>query len=384
MFDSVRRPVSPPVLSRRARPDRKAVASTAAAPKVSRPLFETRIHKLKKKDAKAIALELPGAAGVPFQATRSKLTGFIEKRDLQMFGPANPRTRTSVDVTFGKLNRDQFAQLHRSYGGKSAATYDPERSYTLLDFMPPQLQALAGRHLVYGERKLKGVRPLPFHTSPDRDRTKQDMSLFFGDAFQMETVMTDPKAFQEVRTLSAAQLDPAGDAQGRNKGLQPGDVMMVYAPTSEGGYQLAHSTTYVDKDLFFDKPDTDSKWGVHPYRFGTYGDVMNAIRSETKNMDGTTRGFGEYKVVIRRARSLPPPPRSVFSLSGKLNGAETLKILKKHAGPAYEKYAKALYPSFEGMAGPSLNSMGLYGSAKLPMTINAKTGVAGIPAAHRR
>jgi hypothetical protein len=74
-----------------------------------------------------------------------------------------PSFALSLNAKFiGRLTRDQFDALLKSYCGwsetKSRITYDKDREdYTLLDFLPPLMQATSGLHFKSSRRKQKGL-----------------------------------------------------------------------------------------------------------------------------------------------------------------------------------------------------------------------------------
>ena len=94
-----------------------------------------------------------------------------------------PGFALSLDADFGtKLDEATFKALKAAYctwsETKSRVVYEPGRRYTLLDFLPPLLQAVSGCHFQSSRRKQDG---LPSLVGKPDDRvqlyTKQEVLL---------------------------------------------------------------------------------------------------------------------------------------------------------------------------------------------------------------
>jgi hypothetical protein len=365
--------------------------------------FPATVVPLEEHEVTEVAgarLRIPG--DVPYQVTRSKLGGFQEKPTDEFTDPVIPEERTNIGVKFGTLTKEQFSHLHAAYGGKSQVPFDPAREYTLLDFMPPMIQALSGVQLLAEPVRIPGLmQPLAstegqvvedffanpnchgtsyellraFH--PDTD-PKGPVTLFQGDIDAVDQLASDARWVEPVKTLSGEQL--AADAvEERNAGLRPGDAVLLYGPEGEdGSRELLHSATYVDQDLFFEKTNPDDEQRAHPYRFATLDDMMSTWKAIT----GHERDELEMKVVRGRTDGAPPPAREVFTVDGAPFGSPRLQDALREQVPGD---AAALGKLLVGMGGRSdgadEHDAGIFtGSAITRPVFDPKTGRAALVA----
>lgn len=200
----------------------------------------------------------------------------------------------STRITFGPITAAQFESLKKSFGGLSAVQYDDpaRKSWDLVDFLPPLLQALDGRrfaHSAMDYNELPADNPL----RPVLDANRMQPYLL------MQT-NCHATAYEAARSIAAGEARPAfgvyilgsitamdlydlaggypakpdlsivpvDKAAERNAGRRLGDIV-VLGP--EYGTPL-HSAVWLDDDLYFEK--TDSLDGS-PYRMVTYADMMS-------------------------------------------------------------------------------------------------------------
>lgn len=223
-------------------------------------------------------LPIASVAGVPVtSASRDQYEGvtntFLE-----------PSALSTANVDFGTLDKAQFERLHAEFGGQSKVPYQAGRAYEAEDFLPPALQALAGRDLQVGDRvvlpRSSSLENLPHEEDKPVDLTtnchgtsweamqafqgQPDLDIFFGDAVAMECQLENPDRFDKI-----AEIGPDQTASLDAQRLQPGDVVAFYNPGAASVCTLLHTAVYAGAGLFFEKPDTESADYDAPYRLAT-------------------------------------------------------------------------------------------------------------------
>ena len=183
---------------------------------------------------------------------------------------------------------------------KSQVIYDPSTSYTLLDFLPPLMQATSGLHFKSSRRKQKG---LPSLIGGPTDRvqryTEQEvlltsncwgfaweclyqadnsdtsaMAISTGDPTSAWRAFTGPGFDLIQTTLTKPKL--LEDATLRNERIQAGDVLLIWHknPSTVSGttLYLDHVATCLDDDVYFEKSGSGDNV---PFRISTW-DMITA------------------------------------------------------------------------------------------------------------
>lgn len=260
-------------------------------------------------------LSLATVAGVPVKAELHSFQGaknsFLHKDAL-----------TTVQVSFGKLSVQQFETLRSAFGNRSAVAFDGERSYSVIDFLPPVIQALVNKDIELPKSvTLKGSRCL--HVLPfDEDKSvslsmnchataweavrsyqghQADVSIFMGEMITMDDLMTSD-VFIHIDTLPA---DKVADLDKLD--LRPGDVVQFHEKSDMVCMtSLLHSATYVGGGLYFEKPNTERDGEDSPFRLAT---------QETMTMPVSDAVDGKFEVQVFRAQKDLKPAENAFQSS---------------------------------------------------------------------
>lgn len=214
-----------------------------------------------------------------------------------------PGFALSLDAEFGTLDRRSFLSLKNAYGGwsetKSRVGWKEGRSYSLLDFLPPILQATSGLHFRSSRAIRKG---LPSFVGGPNDEAKkyakQEVLLTSNCwGFAWEVLLQADNADVTAMTISTADPDSAWRAftgpgfdmiqstrtrsklltdgpNVRNRRLQSGDVLLLWhqiACESSGRVYLDHVATLVDDDVYFEKSGSGDDV---PFRVNTWDGLI--------------------------------------------------------------------------------------------------------------
>ncbi|MGF1603249.1 MAG: hypothetical protein GFH24_608438n31 [Chloroflexi bacterium AL-N5] len=175
-----------------------------------------------------------------------------------------PVWRSALGFEFGTLTRSQWQQLQQTYTrwqNRRLAPYDPQRSYTLMDFMPPLMQAL-NAHQFHVE-KVPLPTPLP-ELLPSKDGVASAIANCWGTLYEVlrtaqhnqsmpYTFMAGPQQIEAW--LQQASTPVIGAAQ-------PGDILLIQHRRGDLTY-LDHVALVIDDQLFFEKAGTGDET---PYR----------------------------------------------------------------------------------------------------------------------
>ncbi len=232
------------------------------------------------------------------------------------------------NVEFGRIKEAEFQRLQATYYKNPRLIYDPKRKYQIIDFMPPQIQAMAG--LRFKSESLDTDIPSVPGKSGKKPRvsletfsncwnaayeivraSETDSSIYYLDEAVVRSVFTDPKRSELLSSLplTASEVE-------RNAGRKPFDLLMVY-----NDQELIHVAVYLDKDFYFEKTGPDSRLN---YRFVGFQDIEKVYSTWRKPR-------------IEFRRFLPqtlPPANEVFSMKAQgtnfPDGFITEEYLKSH------------------------------------------------------
>jgi len=227
---------------------------------------------------------------------------------------------TFVVVEFPSLTKPQYDGLMSHYGGDGSVPWQPDgkRSYRLVDFLPPKMQALlnctidAAYHEAGADVIPTSWRDPRHPDSPTQytyamccwdavfEVTRPGPGSFFHiGAVEAEGLFQESGCFVEVGNLSSAEIAIEGDKVGRNRDRRPGDVLYIRNQFSTIG--PAHVAIWLDDDLYFEKPNSYTE---DPFRLARYEDVISPYLLEGGAVDDTIHGTF-YRV--RDAAGLPSP-----------------------------------------------------------------------------
>lgn len=205
----------------------------------------------------------------------------------------------SLDAKFGVLDKNSFDKLQRAYGGwsetKSRVRWKKGQKYTLLDFLPPLLQATSGLHFRSSRTKQKGL-PSFLGSLDSRVKRNSEQEVLLtsncwgfawevlfqadnADTSAMTISTADPTSAWEAFTGSGFDLVQSSrteprlmtDHKLRNRKIKGGDVLLIWHrnPSTACGRDLYldHVATCIDDDVYFEKSGSGDKV---PFRVSTW------------------------------------------------------------------------------------------------------------------
>ena len=211
-----------------------------------------------------------------------------------------PGFALSLNAEFGSsLDQSTFEKLKSAYCSwsetKSRVQWKEGRKYTLLDFLPPLLQAVSGLHFRSSRTKQRGL-PSFLGGPDDRVQRYTDQEVLLTSncwGFAWEVLFQADNA--DTRALTISTADPTSawreftghgfdliqssrtqpnllnNAALRNKKLKGGDVVLIWHqnPTTASGADLYldHVATLIDEDVYYEKSGSGDKV---PFRISTW------------------------------------------------------------------------------------------------------------------
>ncbi|KAL7526663.1 hypothetical protein ACHAWF_001865 [Thalassiosira exigua] len=234
-----------------------------------------------------------------------------------------PGFALSLNADFGTLSESTFNKLRSAYctwsDTKSRVIWEPDRSYTLLDFLPPIMQAVSGLHFRSTRSKQQNLPS--FVNDLQRQYTEQEVLLTsncWGFAWEVlfqadnpdtsaMTVSTgDPtsawRAFTgpgfDLIQSSMTRPNLLSDKKSRNRRLQGGDVLLLWHTIASSNrpnkVYLDHVVTCIDEDVYFEKSGSGD---TVPYRINTWEGIVKNFPPAVFNW--------EWRRLVRRNRTSP-------------------------------------------------------------------------------
>ena len=257
-----------------------------------------------------------------------------------------PSFALSLNAEFGTLpNEATFNALTRAYSGwsetKPRVHWKPDRQYTLLDFVPPLLQACSGLHFQSSRTPFKGI---PSYAE------KQVNVLLTSNCWGFAWEVLFQADNQDTQALTISTADPTSawraftgpgfdliqssrtqprllqDTKLRNEKIQAGDVLLIWhqnpATASGTDLYLDHVATVLDHDVYYEKSGSGDKV---PFRISTWDMI-------TRNFP-VPIFFWEWRRLVRnnpRSPSLYRSPQTkllsapkIFGLDAQLQSTDT-------------------------------------------------------------
>ena len=251
----------------------------------------------------------------------------------------HPDALTTLEIGFAPMSKATFDHLHDAFGHRSRVTYRRSRSYSVVDFLPPIVQALVDLDIeVPVAQTLAGTagwsprfpdRPKEVSLDPNchgtayelvrEYRSPQDVvSVYFGDMLALDTIVRgETKRFRAVGAAGEGRLDRIPKLA-----LRPGDLVQFYEVTDWARPTLLlHSAVHVGCGIYFDKPNTELVGEDSPYRLGTFETIAAPVLQSVEQ---------HARVEVHRlVRPLAPPLEAFAS-----GFAEQLHTLETRAGRA--------------------------------------------------
>ena len=270
-------------------------------------------------------------AGVPLTRARAlRFTGVT----------ADASQLVSLELGFGRLDKKQFELLKAEFGGLSEVPHTATRDYSVIDFLPPVVQALVHRDYDAtagvtlpgtqslrdgpGEDLIVSITPNCHGTAYEVARSYQQrvrpptVSVLYGDAMPMVDAYDDTKLF---KPLGAAK--PGDDPARLLAQLRPGDLLAHRTWMDGAPGSLLHSAVYLGGGLVFEKPDTEVEGNETPYRLATYAQSKALVAAAVGD---------EPAILAFRAQNLTPAADlfALARLDKKLAQKLTSWATKKH------------------------------------------------------
>jgi hypothetical protein len=267
----------------------------------------------------------------------------------------------SLNAEFGPLEENTFQKLQSAYCGwsetKSRVIWKQGRSYTLLDFLPPLLQATSG--LYFQSVRFPLQAGLPSFLVPGRVQKYAEQDILLTSncwGFAWEVLLQADNADSSAMTISTADPTSAWRAftglgfdliqtsrsqpklleldqrELRNAELKGGDVLLVWHqnPTTASGTDLYldHVATFIDKDVYYEKSGSGDRV---PFRINTREGVVRNFP--------TPVFFWEWRRLVRNNPLSPKvygsrqtrlkPTSEIFGIDAQLAAAGTTSFLKR-------------------------------------------------------
>eukprot|EP00584_Thalassiosira_punctigera_P013266 CAMPEP_0172566186 /NCGR_PEP_ID=MMETSP1067-20121228/110929_1 /TAXON_ID=265564 ORGANISM="Thalassiosira punctigera, Strain Tpunct2005C2" /NCGR_SAMPLE_ID=MMETSP1067 /ASSEMBLY_ACC=CAM_ASM_000444 /LENGTH=411 /DNA_ID=CAMNT_0013357233 /DNA_START=11 /DNA_END=1246 /DNA_ORIENTATION=- len=234
-----------------------------------------------------------------------------------------PGFALSLDAEFGTLPESTFEKLKSQYCAwsdtKSRVKWDEGREYTLLDFLPPIMQAVSGKHFQSTRSKQKNLPS--FVDDRQKQYTEQEVLLTSNcwgfawevlfqadnpDTSAMTVSTADPTSAWRAFTgpgfdlIQSSMTKPKllADKNLRNRRLQGGDVLLLWhtiaCSNRPNKVYLDHVVTCIDEDVYFEKSGSGDNV---PYRINTWEGIVANFPPVVFNW--------EWRRLVRRNRNSP-------------------------------------------------------------------------------
>ena len=207
-----------------------------------------------------------------------------------------PSFALSLNAEFGPLDVITFLGLQEMYGGwsetKSRVKWIEGGSYTLLDFLPPLMQAVNGLYFKSSRQKQMA---LPSFLGGPKDKVEkrkeqevllttncwgfawealyqadnkdiQNMQISAADPLSAYRAFTNPKNFYRVQT-SYSNSKLLADSALRNKKLKKGDTLLIWHQIPGQSVYLDHVAILLDDDVYYEKSGSGDQV---PFRITTW------------------------------------------------------------------------------------------------------------------
>lgn len=238
-----------------------------------------------------------------------------------------PGFALTLDAVFENLDESTFLELQKAYCGWSATKSrvqwnNDKRTYTLLDFLPPLLQAVSGLHFQSSRTRQKGL-PSFLGGSDDRVKRYSEQEVILTNncwGFAWEVLFQADNADTSAMTVSTGspgsawraftgpgfdliqstltKPDLLSNKAQRNKKLQAGDVLLLWHTIATSDrpdkVYLDHVVTWIDDDVIFEKSGSGDKV---PFRLNTWEGL-------TANFPPSVFNW-EWRRLVRNNRNSP-------------------------------------------------------------------------------
>lgn len=213
-----------------------------SGPKIADAAF----HPTPVTEKESCQLQLAAAQGIPHKCWR------LHNPQAKL-----PVWRSALQFEFGQLSRSQWQNLHKAYGSwqnHRLPPYDPKQHYTLMDFMPPLMQALNG-HQFHSEQV-----PLRFAGTAQATAMANCWGTLYEILRTSQQKDAVPYTFMVGPEQIGAWLQQASEPV--TGAARLGDILLIQHQRAGRTY-LDHVALVVDDQIFFEKAGTGNDT---PYR----------------------------------------------------------------------------------------------------------------------
>jgi hypothetical protein len=243
------------------------------------------------------------------------------------------------EIYFDPLQERQFEDIKRHFSSWSkegnSLTYEPQKAYTLSEFLPPLIQSLLGQKFEAEEvtRKMANGTDVKasvlancwgtmYEVLRESQSPKGVFSVFYAHDDVMKSFLFDSTYSRVIKSYTK-DPDDFNDRKRRNKDLMPGDVVVV------GQDYIYHVAIYLDHDLFFEKSGSGDKT---IFRITTFDLLAKTWFPEVYGW--SYRRFDQKilpdPMTLFSVRSVFPDEASLSSLDEEI--AVNLSAIKRNAG----------------------------------------------------
>ena len=260
---------------------------------------------LKKDRRKTCNLQLSQAKRIPHQCQITTDTS----------SPL-PVWQDRLSFHFGKLSYRDFLYLKDTYSGwsksQSAIIYDPNKSYQLIDFLPPLIQAVNNHKFIPESTTVEPENRYLKHLTADNK--KQLYMNCWGVVYEVLraaiNVRAKPAIFMGQGSIVLKQLrnnshhllslSEPQDFPIPNQFMQPGNIILITHTSSTREEYLDHVAIAIDDGIYFEKA-------------GTGAEVPIRIIDEATLRKIWVEGVFQYEVRRLNLDAILPHPQKVFS-----------------------------------------------------------------------
>ncbi|WP_413290712.1 hypothetical protein [Bdellovibrio sp. HCB337] len=208
-----------------------------------------------------------------------------------------------LQITIGRITADQFSKLKALYGGYSQVPYDQNRSYDLIDFLPPAIQAVVNKTFTAEYYDTSRLIELEWdEKDPDAmdlwALQKSGISFFtncWGTTMEVLKSLRTPRP-ESTFTLSWPARWTADDifkAPEHSSKVKTRSVRIWDVLTISESNMLQHTAIILGKNLVFEKTDTTDN---DAYRLSVRADVHGKYKTLFEGKAKTEyRRFGSRK-----------------------------------------------------------------------------------------
>ncbi len=230
--------------------------------------------------------------------------------------------KNRLSFHFGKISESDFIFLKNTYSGwsqsQSSVSYDPNKSYQLVDFLPPLIQALNGHRFIPEETKLKSQDWyfLKLVYSAQADLKKYLYLNCWGLVYEVLRAAKNSQAeasifmaqssimLSQIRNNSELLLTKQEPSEFPIPGAltQPGDIILIMHKSLTGYEYLDHIAIAIDDGIYFEKA-------------GTGADVPIRMIDEVTLLQIWPPGVFRYELRRLHQNALLPHPKDIFGLN---------------------------------------------------------------------